>query len=250
MDAITKPEASVSDKIAELEQATNKELAAEVTPEAPKAEEVKSEAPADEAGQAFKDLQEKKGFKSAEDLARAYKALESRSTKAEQSNRALEEQLQSVQKMREAGQLSSEQDQALQVLETTIEKVLSKRLRPIEDSIGIQKVDRMIADFQAVEPGFKGAIVDEVLDYMVDHKGVPLEDAYKIKAFESVRTSAKKSEAVKARETEVSKAFVESADTAKSGKEIDYSKLSLSELEEIIPAVGQYIDSKGKMRQS
>ncbi len=248
MDAITKPEASVDQKLEQLEQATNKELAAEVTPEAPKAEEVKSEAPTDEVGQAFKDLQEKKGFKSTEDLARAYKALESRSTKAEQSNRALEEQLSSVQKMREAGQLSSEQDQALQVLESTIEKVLSKRLRPIEDSIGIQKVDRMIADFQTQRPDFKGAIVDEVLDYMVDHKGISMEDAYKIKAFDSVSTSAKKSEAVRTRETEVSKAFVESANTAKSGKEIDYSKLSLEELEEIIPAAGQYIDSKGKLR--
>lgn len=249
MEPTTKePVASVDDKIAQLEQATNKELAGEVTPEAPKAEEKVETAPTEEVGQAFKDLQEKKGFKSAEDLARAYKALESRSTKAEQSNRTLEEQLQSVQKMREAGELTSDQDKALQVLESTIEKVLSKKMRPIEDAIGIQKVDRMIEDFQAVEPGFKGAIVDEVLDYMVDHKGVPLEDAYKIKAFESVRSSAKKSEAVKTRETEVSKAFVESANTAKSGKEIDYSKLSLEELEEIIPAAGQYIDSKGKLR--
>jgi hypothetical protein len=226
MEPTTKePVASVDEKIAQLEQATNKELAGEVKPEAQKAEEVVVEAP--EEGQAFKELQEKKGFKSTEDLARAYKALESRSTKAEQSNRALEEQLSSVQKMREAGQLSSEQDQALQVLESTIEKVLSKRLRPIEDSIGIQKVDRMITDFQTQRPDFKGAIVDEVLDYMVDHKGISMEDAYKIKAFDSVSTSAKKSEAVRTRETEVSKAFVESANTAKSGKEIDYSKLSL-----------------------
>ena len=151
--------------------------------------------------------------------------------------------------MREAGELTSDQDKALQVLESTIEKVLSKRLRPIEDSIGIQKVDRMISDFQSVEPDFKGAIVDEVLDYMVDHKGVSLEDAYKIKAFDTVRTSAKKSDVLKARETEVSKAFVESASAAKSGKEIDYSKLTLEELEEVIPAASQYIDSKGKMRR-
>lgn len=196
----------------------------------------------------FQQLAEKKGFKSPDDLAKSYMALESRSTKAEQGRASLEKQLESIKQLKETMSVDDEQQRALQILEQTVEKALEKRLRPIEESIGVQKVEKMVKDLQTVYPDFTGSVVDQTLDYMVDHRGVSMEDAFKIISWEQVKQTGATNQVKQAKEQEKSRAFVESAGSAKSDSSVDYSKLSLDELEDILPAAGQYVDYKGRLK--
>lgn len=202
-----------------------------------------------EYGQAFKELADKKGFKNVDDLVRSYKAVESRSTKAEQAKSALETQISQLQTMDKKGQLNDEQKQALDTLEATIDKVLSKKLAPVQEALGVQKVDRMVADLKGQYSDFTGAVVDETLDYMLSNPRVSMEDAYKIVSWDQVKAGGAKTQATQQKQKEKSRAYVEGANTAKGGNDLDYSKLSLEELEEILPSSGQFIDHRGNMRR-
>lgn len=250
-EATTNAPASIDAQLAELEQAVSAEAAKAETVEEPEKEQ--SEAPqepeAPQYGQAFEELAQKKGFKSPDDLVRAYKALESRTTKESQKSRQLEEQLEGIQKLKVDPDATDEQQQALSILENTIKNILSRELAPIKEQFGVQKVDRIIEEMRGNYPEFTGPIVDETLDYMIDHPKVSIEDAYKIVSWDQVRNQSKVTEKRQVKEQEKSRAFVESASGAKSGTELDYSKLTLQELEDILPKSGSFVDSRGKVRQ-
>lgn len=236
---------SVDAQLADMEQAVNAQAGTSETAEQESSEQV---AETQNDWKIFQQLAEKKGFKSPDDLAKSYMALESRSTKAEQSKAGLEQQLEQIKQLKDTMNVSDEQERALQILEQTVEKALEKRLRPIEETIGVQKVDKMVKDLQTVYPDFTGSVVDQTLDYMVDHRGVSMEDAFKIISWEQVKEKGATSQVKQAKEQEKSRAFVESASSAKSDSSIDYSKLSLDELEDILPAAGQYVDYKGRLK--
>lgn len=243
----TTPVAASSEQTLEqLEQAVN--AASEQTEGTQSSTEVEASAEnAPDYGQAFKDLAEKKGFKSVDDLVRSYKAAESRSTKAEQARAALEQKLEQANAMKDAGELNTEQEQALRVLESTIDKVLSKKLAPIQEIVGVQKVDRMIADLQSLHPDFTGAVVDETLDIMMSNKSLSMEDAYKLASWEQVKNAGQSTAKREKKVQDKTRAFTESANQSKTD-DIDYSKLSLEELENILPSAGDYIDHKGMRR--
>lgn len=246
--AITNATASAESEMKKAEQAVTAEAVTEPSDTTETTEATPAQAP--EMGEAYKELMEKKGFKNAEDLAKAYKALESRSTKVDQSRQQLEDQLIRVQEAQKQQNLPPEQEQALKLLESTIERVISNKLRPIQESIGVSKVDKMISDMQSQHPDFKGSIVDETMDYMLDHKGVAMEDAYKILTWDQRRANVQREESIEAKKSAGSRAYVESASSAKNSKDVDYSKLSLAEMEDIIPSSGDFVDSKGRLRKS
>lgn len=246
MTDTTSVAASADQTLEQLEQAVNAASEAEQKQSKDHVESAQENAP--EYGQAFKELAEKKGFKTPDDLVRSYKALESRSTKSEQAKSQLEQQVEQMKQLKDTGQLNTEQEQALAVLESTIDKVLSKKLAPIQEIIGVQKVDRMIGDLQAIHPEFKGAIVDETLDLMMSNKSLSMEDAYKLASWDSVRQTGQSTATKEKKVQEKSRAFTESAANSKSD-DVDYSKLSLEEMENILPTSGDYVDHKGHLRR-
>lgn len=243
----TQAASSIDAKLAQMEQEVSAQAGeAETNEQLTETKAPESGAP--EYGQAFAELAKKKGFKNPDELVRAYQHLESRSTKAEQQASSLQEQLEQVNKMQATPGITDDQQQALAILEQTIERVMAKKLAPIQDTLGVQKVDRMVADMQMIRPDFKGEVVDQTLAYMVDHRGLSMEDAYKIVTFDQHRANSDKQEVRQAKETQKSRAYVESAGSSKT-PETDYSKLSLAELEEILPSANDFIDHRGKMRR-
>jgi hypothetical protein len=241
----TKAQASANAELEKAEQAVKAAADTETT----QPEQKETQAPSVELGQAVKELMEKKGFKDPEDIARAYQSLESRFTRTEQAKRELENRNTELQQNREVKQLSDQEQQALQLLESTIDKVISKKLRPIQDTLGVQKVDRMISDMAAVHPDFKGAIVDQVMDYMMERPSLSMEEAYRLITYDQRRGEIQSQVSKEKRTQETSRAFVESAGHSKTGTDIDYSKLSAQELEDILPAVNDYVDLKGTLRR-
>jgi hypothetical protein len=83
---------------------------------------------------------------------------------------------------------------------------------------------------------------------MEERPGLTLGDAVKLATYDKVREASQIQQNRTAQAQQKTRSFVESSKTSRSG-DIDYSKLSLEELEAILPKSGQFIDSKGVLQQ-
>lgn len=236
-------------ELAKLEQAVA-EAGAEETSDQTQ-EEVSENATDSQVSQAFQELAQKKGFKSVDDLVKSYTHLESYSSQIKQER----DKLASSNKPETASKssdeyenLSPEQKQAMNLLEKVVEKVVSKSIAPIKERTEVDKVREEIGKVQSKFPDFKDYAIEAALQYNIAHPDISLEEAYKITSFDSVLMGTKSRDAQAAKSKAKAKAYTESASTAK-GEGIDYSKLSLEEMESIIPKAGQFIDHRGRMRR-
>ena len=187
---------------------------------------------------AFDSLAEKKGFKSVDDLVKAYQNLEGQTTKTSQELREIRKaitQQNEPQPEDPLKDLPAEQKQALGLLEGLIERTLDKRLQPIQQDIETRRAGDQISAIKQQYPDLTDSHVERALDYMETNRNVPFGDAVKIVSYDDVRSSSQTQQAQTAKANEKNRAFVESGRTSRTGDNIDYSKLSLEELENILP---------------
>lgn len=247
------PAASAEPTLEQLEQAV---IAAGQTDSTTESEQQPDEETPSDEGQVYKSLAEKKGFKNVDDLAESYQYMESRSTRSEQKVRQLENTLSQMQaemeklKQIQGGELTPEQDQALALLERTIDHAVSKRLEPIIQDQGVKKVEAQLNVIKSAYPWASNQDLDNTLDLMLQHPTINMEDAFKMATFDRAATVRQQTERRQAQDTQKKRAFVESASGARTGDSIDYSKLTLQEMEDIIPkADTKFIDSRGQLRR-
>jgi len=247
-DTTTKAPASNEAELAKMEQAVKAEAGSEAKPDASK-ESAKEEAPESQFGQAFDDLADKKGFKDVDTLVRSYQELETYKTRLEQDKSKLIDSVkQTVPSKSNAESLPDEQQKALDMLRGVVQDVVGKELAPVKETFDQQRVKDEIASVQTRYPDFKGYALENALRFAMDNPKVSLEDAYKVTSFDSASSVGQAKEEKAAKAKVKTRAFTESAKTAKSDG-VDYSKLSLEEMEQILPKAGQFIDHRGKLRR-
>jgi len=236
-------------ELSKMEQAIQDAAGTPETPDSP--ESPKEETPqAPQFGKEYSDLADKKGFKTPSDLAKSYRELESYKTQLEQDRKDL---MSAVKQPAPADdtkeELPPQQREALNLLEGVVEKVMSRKLAPIEETFEVQKAKEEISDVQSKFPDFSGYAVENAIRHVQKNPSLSLEDAHKILSYpeqvKKVQTQEKK--AVKS--AEKAKAYTETAGKAKTGSDTDYSKLSLEEMEQILPKAGQFIDYKGNLHR-
>lgn len=244
-----KPEEAGEEKVApSLEQAPV---------EPPKAEQPKTEAKAEEKaedlGTKYEELVKKKGFKNQEDLANAYENLEKRASRVENMAR---EALQKVnEKAKEPlKEVDEEQEQALGILRNTVQEVVQEVVRneltPIRVEQDRKYVDQRIAEVQAKFPWFKGQVVQDAVAMVARGEARSLEDAAKVLTFDIAIQNASHEAAKEEKVMEKKSAYAESAGEAATSKEVDYSSMTLEELEEVLPKAGTFVDHKGHLRRA
>ncbi len=249
-DEATTQAASAGDTITE-----NPELAK--LEQAVQAEAVSQDSPAQEPeapfGQAFQELAEKKGFSNPDDLVKAYQNLESQSTKSSQELRELAKEIRSIKTPQEQADplkdVPDEQRQALDLLGKVIDERLEKRLQPLKQNLEVQEAQKEINAVKAEFPSVSDSDLQQAIDVVDRHPSLSLSEAVKIITYENAAKVQTKQVAKTAKTQEKKRAFVESAGASKSSGSIDYSSLSLEELENILPKSGQFIDYAGKLRK-
>lgn len=224
------------------EPKTNDNASTEVTPEMELAEleqAMKSEAgeAKTEAQTEFEQLAAKKGWNSPDDLAKAYQELESKLTP---QSRELKELREMVKEIRESTKkpevdplenLPDEQKEAISLLERLIEKKLS----PLYKQVETQEADRRIKAVKGQFPEASDAEIDQALNLMERYHTLPLEDAIKIASYEKVKKGATANQKKAATAQQQKRAFAEGASDARKSDDNDYSKMTIEELESIIP---------------
>lgn len=254
-DEATTPKASTGDpvtdnpELAKLEQAVKAD--SDDAPQSGTQEPASDDAP---LGQAFQDLAEKKGFKSVDDLVKAYENVESMSTRTTQQ---LNELVKEVKSLKQTPQdqsdpykdLPPQQRQALDLLGRVIDERLERRLQPLQQDIEVRSAQQEIAKVREQYPGVSDAQLDQAVGVVEQHPSLSLSEAVRIVTYDQAQATAKAQAGKAEKAQQKTRAFVETAKTAKTGTDIDYSKLSLEELENILPKAGQYIDSKGTLRK-
>jgi type VI protein secretion system component VasK len=210
---------------------------------------------APELGQAFQELAEKKGFKSVEDLARAYQNLEGFNTKLSQEVRAIRDEVKKVTAPKQEDPMANlppEQQQALKLLRTVIQDEISRTIQPLREDVEVRRagseIERVRQTFKESGIPVSDVTMEQAVEVVQRHPSLSLEEAVKLVTYEE----AKRVGEVQKNKAEVTqqkkRAFVESAQTSKTG-EVDYSKLSLEELESILPSAGDFVDSRGVLRR-
>jgi len=236
-------------ELVKLEQAIEAEAVSKDSP----TEDQQSEAP---YGQAFKEIAEKKGFKSPDDLVKAYVNLESQSTKTSQEVKELRElakEIRSAQTPQKQDDLykdlPQEQRQALELLGKVIDERLESKLQPLKSNLEVQEAQKEMQSVKERFPGVSNADLEEAINYVDKNPSLPLEAAIKIVTYDNASKVQQASEKKTAKTQQKKRAYVESAKGSKTGDSIDYSSLTLEELENILPKDGQFIDSKGTLRR-
>jgi len=202
-------------------------------------------------GEAFAELAQKKGFKSVDDLVDAYKNAESYSTRMSQELKSIKDEIKSLKTPQPEDpyqNLPADQKQALSLLEQVIDKAVSKRLQPLQEDLEVRRAGNQIEAVKGQYPEVSDSDINQALDIMESNPKMPLEYAIKIATFDKVRSSSQQTQKKTEKIQQKERAFVESAKTSKTG-EVDYSKLTLDELESILPSSGQFVDSKGVLRK-
>jgi len=247
MSDSTTLEASTEAVKAEVEQAVKAELA-ETEGTSP-SDTQEADAP---FGEAFQQLAEKKGFKSVDDLVSAYTHAEKFNTQLSQEIKGLTNEIRSnkvaTPQSDPNDNLPPEQKKALDVLRSVVEDVVAKSLNPIKEDLETRKAREDINTVKG-QFGVNDDDVDAALSIMRQRPGLSLEDAIKIATYDHVSKGAKLQQGRTEKTQSKQRAFSESARTSKTTGEIDYSKLSLEELEAILPSAGQFVDSKGVLRK-
>ena len=218
-----------ADEIAEIEKAVGVE-----TEEAKQTTETKVEK------SAFERLAEKKNFGSADDLAVAYENLESVMNPTRKELSELKEMVKGIQEQNKPvevdpfADLPKEQRDAMDLLDKLLDRQLNKKLSPLLQKVEVDKASNRIAEVRKQFPEVKDNELNQALVIMKDYPKMSLKDAVKLASYDRATTKAK----TNLKRTETSqknkRAFSESASTARQGDDTDYSKMTMSELEEIL----------------
>lgn len=246
----TNTPASAEAELAKAEQAIQDAADKPETPDTQESEAEAEESQAPQFGEAFQTLAEKKGFKDIDSLVRSYQELESYKTQLEQDRKELLASVKQVApKPDDSEDMPPQQREALSLLEKVVERVMDKKIAPITESFEVQKAKEEIAEVQSRFPDFKGYAIENAIRYVQKNPSLSLEEAHKILSYPERVEDVRTQEAKAAKSAEKAKAYTESPRSAKSGSDIDYSKLSLDEMEAILPKAGQYIDHKGRLHR-
>lgn len=217
-------------EISEIEQA-----------QASEAGEVKQPDKTESELSAFDKLAQEKGFKSADALAESYKQLEN---KLAPQSREIKELKRMVSKIQESTapkeadpleDLPEEQKQALDLLAKVIDRRLDDRLSPLVKQAEVDQAKTKIQAVKETYPEITDGEIEHALDIMSDYPKMDLEEAVKISSFDRTYGRLKTVKDKTASTSKNKKAFAESASDARQGDEMDYSKMTLEELEKIIP---------------
>jgi len=237
-------------ELAKLEQAVSKEAVSEDPPQSDPQKQPTDDAP---LGQAFQELAEKKGFKSVDDLVQAYEHSESQSTRTNQQLSDLSKEVKSLKTPQgeddSMKDLPPEQRQALDLLGKVIDERLDTKIRPLIQQKEVQEAQQEIGRVREAYPSVNDAQLEQAVGVVEKHPTLSLDEAIRIVTYGEKQVAVKAKAGKTEKTQQKSRAFVESARGSKTGTDIDYSKLSLKELENILPKHGQYIDSEGTLRR-
>jgi|GEM_PF-2352010 len=235
-------------ELLKLEQAIEAEAGTAESPETSSKENQETDAP---YGKAFQDLAEKKGFKDVDDLVKAYQNAESSSTRISQEIKDLRTEI----KQSNAPQaddpysdLPPEQKQALELLRSVVQDEIGKSISPLKEDFEVKQASLKLQEVRDAFPGVSDYQLDEAITQTEKVPGLTLEQAVKIITYDDARSDGTTQRKRAAKTQQKKRAYVESGKTSKTGGDLDYSKLSLEELEKILPASGQFIDSGGVLR--
>ena len=237
-----------SPELGKLEQAV--EAVSEDTPDTSNEEPAKEDAP--EMGQAFQDLAEKKGFKSVDDLVQAYQNAEGQNTKLAQEMKGLAKEVKQINAPQADDpykDLPEDQKQALDLLRGVVGEVVDTKLQPLRTDLDNRSAQSEIDAVKGEYSNASESQIDQAITVVENHPSLTLDDAMKIVTYGEARIASTAQQSKAAKDKQKTRAFVESNKTAKTGGDIDYSKLSLEELEKILPKSGQFIDHKGVLRR-
>lgn len=216
-------------EIAQIEQAQESEAGKAEQPE-------KTQEPT-----AFEKLAEVKGFDSVEDLVESYKNLEA---KLAPQTRELKELRSMVEEIKESttpkpedpyADLPQEQREAVSLLEKIVARQLDQRLSPIVEQAEVDRAKSKIQAIKETYPEITNDEIDQALEVMKQYTRMSLDEAVKIVSFDRTYGKLQKVNQKTASNQQNKKAFAESASEARKEDNLDYSKMTLEELEEIIP---------------
>jgi len=237
---------SNSPDLLKLEQAVSEAGKTEPTTET---SEEAAEPQAPDMGQALGELAEKKGFKSADDFLKWNQNLEKQNTQMSQKMSELankvEQALPKQQVEDPFANLPSEQREALDMLG----RIIDQKISPLREDLEVRKAGAEIQSVKERFPGIDNTKIEEALSYVERSPGIQLEDALKIVTYESAQATSQIQKERATKTQQKKRAFVETAKTSRAGGDIDYSNLSLEELENILPQSGQYVDYKGRLKR-
>ncbi|RLI55082.1 MAG: hypothetical protein DRP09_11010 [Candidatus Thorarchaeota archaeon] len=201
---------------------------------------------------AFEKLAEKKGFKDADDMARAYENVEGMSTRLSQEVKGLSEEIRKVATPQADDPLanaSPEQQEALKMLRSVVDDVVDKKIQPLREDTQVRKAREEIESVKSELHGISDYEIQDAVAMVKNNPSLSLSDAAKVVSYGRVTTNSVVQQGKAEKSQAKNRAFVETAKTSKSDGSVDYSKLTLEELENILPSSGDFIDSKGTLRK-
>lgn len=185
---------------------------------------------------AFDKLAGKKGFKSVDDLVGAYESLESKMNPTMKELKELKGMVKDIQESNKPvkedpyANLPKEQQEALDLLGSLLDQKLKTKLSPLLKKLEVEEASKQIQTIRKQFPGVDDGEIEQAISIMEKYPKMALEDAVKLSSYDRATSVARKKTET-AQKTK--RAFTESATSAKTG-DTDYSKLTISELEEML----------------
>jgi tRNA C32,U32 (ribose-2'-O)-methylase TrmJ len=189
---------------------------------------------------AFEELAKTKNFGSPDDLAEAYKNLESKMNPTMRELKDLKKMVESIQESTKPAEvdpfadLPEEQKGAIDLLDRLLEQKLSSKLSPLIKKAEVEEADKKIQAIKGKYPGVQTQELESAFDIMEKYPKMSLEDAVKIATYDRASKSASANSSRTETEQRNKRAFSESASSARKGDDTDYSKMTLEELEDVL----------------
>lgn len=186
---------------------------------------------------AFDELAGKKGFGSVDELVDAYTNLESKMNPTMQELKELKGMVKSIQETNKPEEkdpyvdLPKEQQDAINLLNGLLEKQLSSKLSPLLKKLEVEEAAGRIKSVRAKFPGVSDGELDSAITIMEKYPEMQLAEAVKIASYDRATQEAKKRTE---RRSKTRSSFTESASSARTGEDVDYSKMTISELESML----------------
>lgn len=231
-DSTINDNASIQAEIAEIEKATSS-----------KTEE--AEPTTEQKQSAFEALAAKKNFGSVDDLVVAYENLEKMVAPQSSELKELRKMVEEIKKSTtpavkdEFDDLPQDQRDALSLIEKLLDRKLESKLSPLLERVEVEKASKKIDEVRKSFPGVNDGEIQQAISIMEKYPSMSLEDAVKIASYERTSKGAAASADRVAKEQKNKRTFTESASSARAGDDVDYSKMSLEDIAEMIGAPKQ-----------
>lgn len=231
---------STTNDNASVEQTPQQEIAEIEKAQASAAEEANDQTD-DQKPSAFDQLAEKKGFNSVDDLVSAYENLESKMAPQSKELKDLRSMVEEIKKSTVKPEkspfddLPEEQREAMDLLGKLLDQRLEQRLSPLLKKAEVEEASSKISGVRKQYPDVTDGEFESAFSMMEKFPKMELGEAIKIASYDRVykgMTSTNKKTVINQQNK---RAFAEGASGAKSNDNVDYSKMSLEELEKIIP---------------